>query len=78
MTAAAAGAQDATRLEPLVCFIIILLLPAARARDATCLELLVSFFFLFFLYYTNVYFRSTQHIETAMAAAAAAARAGIF
>jgi hypothetical protein len=50
-------------------------MPAAPARDATRLELSVCFFDLFFLfvYYTNDYFRYTQHVETAMAAASTAA-----
>ena len=39
-----------------------------EARDATRLELLVHFF----IYYTNVYFRLTQCIETGMAATASA------
>jgi hypothetical protein len=52
--------------------------PAARARDATSLELLVSFLFSsFFFLTTNVYFqvRTTQHVEKAMAATAAASQA---
>ena len=40
----------------------------AEARDATRLELLVRFF----IYYTNVYFRLTQCVETGMAATASA------
>ena len=42
----------------------------ARARDATCLELLVCSF-IYIYYFTNVYFRSTECVEMAMAAAAA-------
>jgi hypothetical protein len=47
-------------------------LAAARARDAARLEQLVcfSFFYFIFFYYTNVYFRSTQCVETGMAATA--------
>ena len=47
------------------------------AQDATCLEPLVSFLFLFlFLFFITLIFifKSTQHVETTMAATAAAAR----
>ena len=52
--AMAAKARDATRLEPLVCFTILLLV---------------------LFCYTNVYFRYTQCIKTAMAATTTAPRA---
>jgi hypothetical protein len=52
-TLTAAGARDATRLEPLVCTIC----------------------FLFFIYYTNVYFSFIQRVKTAMGAAATTAGA---
>jgi hypothetical protein len=79
--AMAAGARDATRLEPLVCFLIFCLFyytnffkvhvmrrngdgsnSRGSRRDTTRLEPLVCYLF--------IYFRFTQCVETAMAAAA--------
>jgi hypothetical protein len=48
---------------------------AATARDATHLKPPVCFFILFIFYYTNIFFRFTYHVETAMAATTTAAAA---
>ena len=64
-TAAAAAASTSTAAT----------VAAAQARDVTCLGPWYVFFFTLFYHTTNVYFRSTQHVEMTMAATAAAVMA---
>ena len=42
---------------------------AAGARDATCLESLVGHIYIYILFIALIFFRSSQRVETAIAAA---------